>query len=336
MADFKDIRSFVPLHKVVGGAAMDMHSDFSIVERRYSHWAARGLEKLTNETLRSGKRYIILTVNRNLNIATLPCDFKEDIFVGYIDSCGEKVPLGVNQNIINNKFINITPCDVECDAKCECCFPKQLCHDLTSTQEIKKININGTDYDETITSTLQCDGEYYVVRTIPFYNTLTSLVEYKTTKEYKTTFDTEACGCIKSTDDNAAKLKANCPDAWCCYCTSCSKDCSYEGGYRIFPENSIIQFDTNMVFDKVYMEYIGSLPKKDGQYVVPEIAFETLVSFIKFKEIENKKGVALSERQWVWEQYTRERNNMERVLGRVKLSTIVNAILTTPKFSYHS
>jgi hypothetical protein len=335
MAAGNDITSFVTLSSIVSGASMDTYADFGSVERSYSHWAARGIKKLTRETLKSGKRYMILTVNRNLNTATLPCDFKEELFVGIIDPvCGEKIPLTLNPNIVNTHHIETIPCDIECEAKCKSCYNKQMCNDLSTTQVINKILINDVYYDETVTSTLLPSGEYFVVKTTPVFNTRTQVVDYITKKEYVTTFDVADCGCVKITEENNCKLKDHCWDIYCCYCTQCKRDCHYIGGYRIFPETSTIQFDVPMKFDKVYIEYRGFLPKKGNEYIVPEAAYEALVNFVKFKSVENKKGVSLAERQWYWMQYTRERDNMVKVLGRMGLQKILESALRTPKFEY--
>lgn len=330
-----DIRAMVPVSSCVRQAIMDTYGDFVNDEARYTAWAIRAIKRLTTETLRSNGRRAILNVNKNTNHAVLPCDFKEEFFVGFLNSCGEKVPLTINPNIVNSKMIEDVPCENECDKNCGC-YPKQLCEDLTTTQTINKIRIGDTDYDETVTSTLQPNGEYFVVTTTPYLNIAGSGIEYRTTKEYVTTFDVADCGCIQQTPRNACRLENLCYDLYCCYCTSCATTNTDFGGYKIFRENNIIQFDRGMTFDKVYLEYRGFLPKSGNEYLVPEVAFETIVELTKYMSIKNKKGVAQSMVMIWFENYTRERGNMRKVLGRLSLSNILHSALTVPSFGYNA
>lgn len=325
----KDIRKFVPISKAVKQAVMDMYEDFGKVEARYNAWAIRGIKKLTNETLKSNKRYAMLNVNHNLNSAVLPPDFEEAIYVGWIDECGKKWQLTLNGSITNPKLIDEIPCDNQCDKQCDC-YPKQLCCDLESTQVINRILINDTYYDETVTSTLLPSGEFYEVTTTPIAGS--EGIEYITTKKYVTSFDVEECGCIKKTKKNDSKLKVCAWDQYTCYCTPCSYGDTDFGGYNIFPENNTIMFDGAMKFSKVYVEYRGGLPKKGNEYLIPEVTFETIINFTKFKSVENKKGVSLADRGWHWERYMIERGNMVKILGRISLSDVIHSALLVPKF----
>lgn len=333
----KNIMSFVPITGIVKRAVLDSWGDINRDHARYLAWAIDGLKKLCRETLKSsGKRYAILNINKNLNSAVLPCDFKEEIFVGLIDNCGQKVPLNVNPNIVNNFLIeNEEPCDQSCHAKCNC-YPKQICNDLQTTQIINKIIIKDVEYDQTVTMTLLPNGEYYKVTTTPVYNTALDAVQYIDKKEYITTFDTETCGCIKQTDTNQHLIAACNWDAYCCYCTSCTQSNTDFGGYKIFYETGTIHFDGAMIYDKVYLEYRGTLPKSGNEYLVPEVAYETLIEYTKHKAIANKKGVSRWERLDQFDSYTRERNNMTKVMGRMKFSDILHAALLVPQFNYNS
>lgn len=324
----------VPLNKIVKQAIMDTYGDMGRDEARFTAWAVRALKKLTEMKLRSGKRFAILNINKNLNNAVLPCDFKEEFFVGFIDDCGQKIPLTINPHIVDTQLIEDVPCENECDKKCGC-YPKQLCEDLQTTQVINKIRIGDTDYDETVTSTLQPNGEYYVVTTTPYLNMVTTGIDYVTRKEYVTSFDVSDCGCIEKTERNDCKIENLCPDAYCCYCTGCNTGNTDFGGYRIFPENNTIQFDRGVKFDKAYMEYRGFLPKSGNEYLVPEVAFETTIELTKFMSIKNKKGVPASTIQMWWQNYLTESGNMTKILGRMSLSSIIHSALTVPTFDYN-
>lgn len=126
-----------------------------------------------------------------------------------------------------------------------------------------------------------------------------------------------------------------CYEAWCCYCAPCTTSTSETGGYRIFEENGTIVFDGAMIYDKVYLEYRGFLPKSGNEYLVPEVAFETLIEYTKHKSIANKKGVPQWERRDQRDAYVIERENMTKVLGRMSLSDIIHSALLVPKFDYH-
>ena len=143
------------------------------------------------------------------------------------------------------------------------------------------------------------------------------------------------CGCIKPTAQNSCRLEACCFEAWCCYCAPCENSSSETGGYRIFEENGTIYFDNAMKADKCYIEYSGFLPKSGNEYLIPEIAFETIVEYTKHKSIANKKGVAQWERRDQKQAYVDERSNMTKVMGRISLSDIVHSALLVPKFSYN-
>lgn len=332
----KDITSFIPLTRIVKRAITDMYADYEKDQARYTMWAVDGLKKLVRETLRSGKRYAILNINKNLQSAVLPCDFKEEIVVAIINSCGEKIKLNINPAIVNNFLIeDEVPCDTPCEAKCEC-YPKQMCADLQTTQIINKVIINDTEYDETVTTTLLPNGEYYKVTTTPVYDYVAAAIVYQDKKEYITTFDTAECGCIKPTEQNCAKLECLCWDVYCCYCTSCNNTAEDFGGYRIFLETGTIHFDGAFTADKVYLEYRGSMPKSGNEYLVPEVAYDTLVQLTKFYSLQNKKGVPRWERKDQFDHYDRERGNMKKVMGRISLADILQSALLVPKFDYNA
>jgi hypothetical protein len=80
------------------------------------------------------------------------------------------------------------------------------------------------------------------------------------------------------------------------------------------------------------LEYWGFIPKINGQYRVPEVAFETLVNWIKFKSVENRKGVTGQDKVWALERYKEERKNMQKRLGRFSLNIIIQSIGLIPKF----
>jgi hypothetical protein len=324
------LKKMSPLSKVVKAAIVDTYEDIGKTQELFSHWAARGLKKLNRETLKTGTQYVILKVNRNTNTATLPCDFEEETFVGRINEYGVKIPLKKNTGIINVlglKDETVSSCD-------KCKQDKSICEDLKVTEEVELVTINNEVYEKTITKKLYPTGEYYLETKTPVLDVADNVtVTFFTQKEFIGKVDLKPCGCLEPTVNNASLLKLHNPNLYYRYYARCSAVCeARDGGYRIFEDTGLIQFDRGYNLDYVYMEYRGFMPRINGQYYVPSVAFETLVNYIKFKSVENKKSVSLPERNWVFGQYKRERDNMNKELGRVSLSSILHAVISIPKF----
>ena len=120
------LKKLVPLSKVVSASILDSWEDIGKVQQLYFHWAARGLKKLQNESLKSGRRNVLITVNQNTRTATLPPDFDTELFVGYIKH-GKKIPIPLRTNLINNNAIT----EIECEDTCAVCNQdKSICNDL--------------------------------------------------------------------------------------------------------------------------------------------------------------------------------------------------------------
>lgn len=323
------MKSTVPLYKVVAAAIIDTHEDIGRTQQTYTHWAARGLKKLHRETLPSGIRRVILTVNRSTHTATLPPDFKEETFIGVIVN-GRKVPLKLRTDLVNEKGIE----EIECEDKCERCNQdKSICEDLKITEETSIVVIEGNNYTQTVIKKMYPDGRYYLETKIPVWDYDSNVVIYTTTKEFIAAINLKPCGCVDETPENL-EIVRNCNyDVWCQHFAPCDTCCDENyGGYQIFEETGFIKFDKIGKFTQVYMEYTGFMAKKNGQYVVPEVAFETLVNYIKFKNVENRRSVPVREREYTRQLYITERGNMEKILGRISLSQIVQAIGMIPKF----
>jgi hypothetical protein len=331
MPECTDLRRTVPLYKVVAAAVVDSHEDIVKVQQTYSHWAARGLKKITRETLKSGKRTVILTVNRNTNTATLPADFGEELFVGVVVN-GVKIPLRMRSDLIDEKNVAEVPCEDKCE---KCNQNKKICEDLAITEETVLITINDNTYEQTVIKKLYPNGDYYIETKIPVYDLQSSTVIYTTTKQFITAVDLSPCGCIEDTEENKEKIKCCAYDVWCNYYAPCDCNCATDyGGYRVFEETGLIQFDKASSFTKVYLEYYGFMQKKNGQYHVPEVAFETLVEWVKYKSIQNRRNIPdITIQRW-FENYRRERGNMLKVMGRASLSAIIKAALSLPKFDF--
>lgn len=325
----KELQRTVPLSKAVAAAIVDTHEDVGRVQQSFYHWGARGLKKLDRESLRTGLRKVVIAVNKTTRTATLPPDFGGEHFVGVIEGC-RKVPLKLNVSLADTKNVEDIPCEDKCE---KCNQDKAICQDLTVTEDTVIVNVNGFASQQTIIKKLYPDGSYYLETMIPVWDVTSESVIYTTTKEFIAAIDLKPCGCIEETEENIEKIKCCNPDVYDCYFTTCDAECNGDyGGYKIFEESGLIYFDNPKNFSKIYLEYWGFMPKKNGQYHIPEVAFETLVNWIKFKWVENKRNVPLVERNWVFEQYKRERSNMEKINGRISLAFIIQSIGLTPKF----
>jgi hypothetical protein len=324
-------KSLVPLSKVVKAAIVDTYEDIGKTQELYTHWAARGLRKLNREVLKTGVHHVLLKVNKGTNTAVLPCDFQSETFVGRINEYGVKIPLKKNTGIVNVLHLEDETVANKCD---KCNQNKSICEDLKITEEVELVTINNEVYEKTTVKKLYPNGDYFLEVTTPLLD-VTDLVtvSYFTEKTFVGKINLKPCGCLEPTASNISILKQYNPSLYYRYYARCASSCdSSDGGYKIFEEQGLIQFDRGYNLDYVYMEYRGFMPTVNGQYCVPEVAFETLVNWVKFKSVENKKSVSLSDRDWHFAQYDRERRNMVKDLGRISLSSILYAAIAIPKF----
>ena len=325
-----ELKRTVPLKKVVAAAIVDLHEDMGRLEQIATHHAARGLKKITRETLKTGLKRVTLTVNQSTRSAILPPDFESEEGVYIINEKGFKVPLKLNNKIVDHKNIEDIPCEDKCPV---CSQDLAICDDLTVTESTVYVNVNGITAQQTVIKKCYPNGDFYLETRIPVWDVETSGIIYTTTKEFIVALDLKDCGCIDDTEANIENIRCLCPDVWCTYYAPCDNSCIVDyGGYRIFEETGMIYFDNPTKFIKVYLEYWGYMVKKNGQYHVPEVAFETLVEYTKHKWVQNKKNIPRWERIDQFEAYRRERSSMEKLIGRIGLSQIIQAIGLIPKF----
>lgn len=325
----KELKRTVPLYRVVAAAVVDSFEEIGKVQQVYSHWASRKLKELNRQVLKMGIRKVTLTVNRNTNTATLPPDFGEEIFVGVIVD-GTKIPLKLRPELVDYKNLEDIPCEDKCE---KCNQSKSVCEDLTITEETVLVNINDSIYEQTIIKKLYPDGRYFLETRIPVWDVESETVIYTTTKQFVTALDLKPCGCIDETPENIEKIKCCAYDVYCCHFSDCDNTCTDDyGGYRVFEDTGLIQFDAIGKFKQVYIEYTGFMPKKNGQYMVPEVAFETLVEWIKFRNIDGRRSSPNVDKKWRFDMFRVARGNMEKEIGRIGLSQIMQAINSTPKF----
>ena len=326
MEDCRENIGLVPLRKVVNASIIDTYGDINREEQLRTHWAARGLKLLYNQILPNEHHRVMLTINKNTNTATLPADFHIETFVGIIVN-GEKVPVSKNNELTNDCSIT-TQIEKECP---RCKQDKAICESLEITETDKQIIINGNPYNQTITKKLYPNGDYYLETSTPVFNTQTSGIDYPITKKFIVNFALNPCGCLAKTPENDQNLSTYCPDTYNCYCTSCSSCNSIKAGYKIFEDVGLIQF-SSFYGDSAYLEYNGFITKIGGTYMVPEVAFETLVEFTKYMSVAGKPNITPYEKSWYKKNYTDAKDDLFHILGRVSLSTITDTLNSSPKF----
>jgi len=326
------LKKLTPLSKAVNAAMIDLYEDIGKSQQLFFHWGAREFKKLQTETLKSGRRFALITVNQNTRTASLPADFEEELFIGYIDDWGKKVSIPMSNNLINTNSITTIECEDTCP---KCGQNSTICNDLTVTEKVETVIVNDSPYDKTTIKKLYPDGSYFLEITHPYWDVSAEAIDYATTKEFIATIDLKDCGCINPTVENIETIRACCYNCYACHYAPCSDVCDADaGGYKIFEEQGLIQFDYKFRHTQVYLEYRGFIPKLNGQLAVPQVAFETLVEGIKFRSLEGKRNISNPDKLWRWNRYTTERKAMLKSMARFSIDDILYSITLTPKFDW--
>lgn len=322
----------VTLTSAVNAAIIDKYEEIGKTQQRFLHWGCREIKLLYNQILPKLKYKETLTVNQNTFTATLPLGFESETFIGGINERWQKIPLKLNNRLVDSKNIAQVACEDACP---KCQQDTNICNDLVVTETDNLIVINDTTYVQTIVKKLYPNGDYYLETTTPILGIDTDEVTYVTKKEFITNFDLKPCGCLDTTAENIVTLQNFCPDIYCNYYAPCQQYCDNSNlGYRIFEETGLIQFDRNFPYDKVYIEYNGYIQKIRGQYYFPFMAFETVVEGIKKRAIKDKPNVARWQILDQKEDYRIAKRDLQKVLGRISFEQIVQAINKLPKFDF--
>lgn len=318
----------VSLISAVKAAVIDTREDFTKVEATYSHWAVRILKDANHKLLRLGAFRGIFPIHASFKTANIPLGCRRITFIGIIDECGHKHSLREKNYLVGKVEEEV------CIDKCpECNQGKDICENLTITEEKSNghqlTDSTGTQtYINTSTKYFE-NGGYYLVKKQWVLNIALNLVQEIITKDFIVEFDMLKCGCIAPTEDNIAKVKEHCYDCYCACFTPCREDSYDIGGYRVLED--IIQFDLSIPYDKIYIEWEGMLPKKNGVYHIPEVAFEMIVSGIKTKRSWNNRSIPLTERQMDKADFVEKYNDCQRIVGRMGIGVILDSFNKIPK-----
>lgn len=332
MTDCTDeMRHMVPLNTAVNAAMIDAYEDVGRSKQLFSHWAARGLKMLYGQNIPKKVRRTIIVINPKTYTAALPIDFDVELFVGVIDELGHKVPILLNTDIAIDKA-HLSFIERQGSSCPRCGSDKDICEDLQSEETSETVVFDGTPYELTTVKRLYPNGDYYLERKVPYWDTEESTVEYRTERELIQHFDRSECGCLETSDENLWKLQTCASEVYNCYYAGCDYGARSTAGYKVFTDQNIIQFDRAYKYDRAYMEYNAFLQKHEGKYWIPEVAFETIVEWTKFKSVDGKRNVSPSEKQWRWSQYLIAKGNMVKSLGKFSLSQLIAMIDGDPKF----
>lgn len=313
--------SFVTIDEIVKAALSDIYDDQQVHYERFEFLAIRGWRELNLFVIKSVKK-VFLTVDPTTNTVSLPPDFIRYSFIGYINHCDERVPLDFNPDIANNLD------KPSCDCKCGCANP--LCKEIKYDLAEETIIIGGNPYTKTVKRMILKNS--YIEESsipVPVYEnvggvaTITS-VKYETSSKELCALEVKPCGCLESTTRNVRNLTA-------CGCASlCCNAHSEE--FNIFPEARIIQIHNNTL-RKIYLEYYGDLPCLDGEYLVPEIAFEAIVAWIKWMAVEDKRGISETAIRRKYDRWIAARKNLRKIKHGSTINNIINALTSLPSFA---
>ena len=249
------LKKLVPLSKVVNASIIDVYGDIGTVQQLHFHWAARGLKKLQSETLKSGKRSALITVNQNTRTASLPPDFDEELFVGYIEH-GKKIPIPLRTNLVNDLSIEDIPCEDVCPV---CQQDKAICNDLTVTETVELVNIvTGNCSSYRLSGGRSASYNYKLCG----QSAITSTTVPDTTP-YITVCVESAYGVVLTGSDGGATLVGGCDNGTSTYEKTTIKKLYPNGDY--FLEQTIPYWDiaNNAVAYAQTKEFIAHIDLKD-------------------------------------------------------------------------
>lgn len=322
------------LKSVINATHIDMWDDAQVMRQRFEHWILRGWKKL-NENILRFRRSAFLKVDPNTHVAMLPKDFIEEDVVGYVNRGNLIVPFGLNANLAPAGYI-VDP-TLNNDCKCQCGGEGCLSADVKYELFTEEVVIDGNTYVKTIKKMILPDGRYLQETTQPVatYDEQQNMtVEMQTSTKELCQVQVKDCGCVLNTQENLASLCS-------CGCTCIFRGCddlenaypinhTFDGYYNVYRDLGIIQLNPTFCYDKLFTRYKGGLPVINGQYAVPEEAFEALVAFARMKYYENRRdaGAFRGESNQKWKD---ERKELLRNKNRFSILEIYDAIGIVPE-----
>lgn len=310
-----DIANSVTADYIVTEVMGDTYDDAGILKEKYYRWLFRVWSRLNLSLIRT-KREVILPIASGTQTMWLPPDYSDFIFIGYHDSCGNRIPITINRNLA--PALGVENADI-----CETCGNVDLCSLETQTTE-EQVFINGVPYRKVTTRIINPDGSYIEEVTEPVakydLNGLVSIEPAVISSKVVCQLDKACDQCVPATPGNLNMLAGcGCTDAICC----CSNDMlpyPVKPGtthYNLFEQEGFIQFSKNNCLTSAILKYVSTGCVVNGIYYFPLACMETLISGTYFRSIEKKKNVPFIEKDRARKAYTGERKELLRDFTRL-------------------
>lgn len=330
MADFNPNRFFTG-REIINEVLIDTGDEYGVMERRCRHWLFRVWKEVSQRVIRTTRRMII-PISCSTNIAELPEDVDDIIFIGVIDECGKKHPVHVNPNIAPTKGIE------DKRVICSTCHTEDLCTALEVEVISQEVILAGIAYTRTITRILQKDGSYLeeIEEPIPKYDN-DAIVEINMVKTQEVLCNLEvlSCGCIPPSKSNIAQL-CDCGSAAIFECSCCEPE-SYQfnsnvyGSVNLFKDEGYIQVSPDSCLNALYIEFTSLGLFKNGNFYFPEIAFEALIAGTYWRSIEKRSTVPRTEKDRAQGEFSRQMKLAKRRISRISIDDIIDAFNKIPQ-----
>lgn len=300
--------------------------DYTKVKSSYQHYAGMSWDEINRQYIGSKIEKAVLSVHKNFKSITIPLCAKQILGVYLIDDCGDLIALNPN-----GKLTSLI--DDLSEEKCSSCNQsKDVCAELMQMQpEETVVTIDGQDYINSVTKYFE-GSNYYQIRKTWVKNYINNLVEEVETKEFLTEFDFLECGCLGTSEENINKVKEHCFTTYCSCFAPCRKSEYDIGSYKVEEGLGIIQLSRDFEYDKAFVKWRSSLPRVNGELVLPEEAFLSVVSGGCYYSVCGKKNISESRIMMYERQYKKDKGNMHIERCRMDSNALFHKIIKIPKF----
>lgn len=228
---------------------------------------------------------ILLPVDKRTNSITSPCDFLFLSSLSRIDDCNKIVPMAIN-NQLHDDIIDLS---LDKDCHCECQCKSTLCGQAKYYEPIVEVtselmpDATFRDFQSSTRKKLE-NGILYIERTFPVrvygQNNAFEDVILQTETEEICQFDTEPCGCVKDTKENADKLNLSCnADTYDIDCGRTTCATPVEEGFNFDETGSRLILPSGFTDDKALLRYYAEADMKNLR--VPLTAKEVFINGLK-------------------------------------------------------
>jgi hypothetical protein len=343
----------VTADEIVNEVMGDTYDDAGVLKEKYYRWLFRVWTSLNFDFIRT-KREMIIPVYPGTNTISFPPDYMELIFFGFFDDCGNLIPLHQNRNLAPD----ISRID-DVTKLCGKCGQVDLCKAIDNQQiqeevpAAKFIDFKGQDFVTDDSGTVIYPWTVFYKTTLRQIYPDGSFIQY--TKEPYATVDhagvfknvgylqdqetlcklEKGCSqCVTASQNNLSMLKA-------CCCTDAMMCCSDVGftypvvpgiaHYNLFEEDRYIKLSPNNCLNKVYMKYVSTGVCKNGVYIFPLVAEETLIEGTYYLSIAKKKNIPQVEKERARRSYIAAQKILVRRLTRLSYQEWLDIVDAIPR-----